>query len=128
MLKEAREISRFYKASNFERRKCPRCSAVLPIEYWRINYSKSGLGQTINIGEGGLLVSLSEQIEVDEKLRVKLFFSFGPGLNTIEAIVKVVWAKIDAAKEGFYQHGLSFVDISRSDIKKAMSFLNLFSD
>ncbi len=43
-----------------------------------------------------------EQIEVGEKLRVKLFFSFGPGLNTIEAIVKVVWAKIDAERAGFY--------------------------
>lgn len=128
MLKEAREISRFYKASNFQRRKCPRCSTVLPIEYWRINYSKSGLGQTINIAEGGLLVSLPEQIEVDEKLRVKLFFSFGPGLNTIEAIVKVVWAKIDAEKEGFYRHELSFLNISRSDIKKAINFLNVFSD
>ena len=127
MLKEAGEISRFYKASNFQRRKWPRCSAVLPIEYWRINYSKSGLGHIINIGEGGLLVSLPEEIEVNEKLRVKFFFSFGPVLNTIEAIAKIVRTKIDAEKEGFYQHGLSFVDISRSDIKKAISFLTLLS-
>ena len=128
MLNEARGISRCHEASTFERRKCPRFSTALPIEYWRINNAKSGPGHTINIGEGGLMVSLPEQIEVDEKLRVKLFFSFGPDLNTIEAIVKVVWAKIDEEREGFCQHGLSFVDISRSDIKRAMSFLKLFSD
>jgi hypothetical protein len=32
------------------------------------------------------------------------------------------WAEIDAGRAGFYQHGLSFVDISRSDIKKAIRF------
>ncbi len=102
MLKEASEINRCDKSPNPERRKCPRCSAVLPIEFWRINHLKSGLGRTINVGKDGLLVSLPTQIDIDEKLRVKLFFSsFGPRLNTIEAIARVVWAKIDAGKEGF---------------------------
>jgi len=125
---EEKEINRRIEAPVFEKRKCPRFSAALPIEYWRINSSKSGPGHTINIGEGGLMVSLSEQIEVGEKLRVKLFFSSGPALNSIEAIVRVVWSNIDAEKEGYYRHGLNFVDIALANIRRVKRFLNFFVD
>jgi hypothetical protein len=130
MLKEEGKKSHCQKIPAFEKRKYPhlRFPTTLPIEYWRINHPKSDFGQTINIGEGGLRVSLPEQIGVDEKLRVKLSFSFGSCLNTIETFLKVAWAKIDAEKGGFYQHGLIFEDTSRSDIKKAIGFLKLFSD
>ena len=111
-----------------QRRRCPRFSAALPIEYWRLNGSKSGPGHSINIGEGGLMVSLPEQIEVGERLRVKLFFSSGPDLDSIEAVVRVVWSNINAVKEGYYRHGLNFVDISRAAIKRVRRFLNLFAD
>jgi c-di-GMP-binding flagellar brake protein YcgR len=130
MTDEAGEIICSSKSATFERRKCPRFTAALPIEYWPIiNYNSQGRpGHTINIGEGGLMVSLPEQLEVGEELKVKLYFSLDSGLDTIEAISKVVWAKMDVEKQGFYQLGLSFLDISRSDIKKAITFLRRFSD
>ncbi len=126
--KKARKINHCQEISAPEKRKCPRFSAALPIEYRRTDSAKSSFGHTINIGGGGFMVSLSEHIEVGEELRVKLFFTAGPGLDTIEASVKVVWAKSDSEKEGFYRYGLSFVDISQSEIKKGINFLNIFSD
>ncbi len=128
MSKKPRKIYHCKEISGPEKRKCPRFSAALPIEYRRTGSQKNSFGHTMNIGGGGLMVSLSETIEVGEELRVKLFFSAGPGLDTIEANVKVVWAKPDPEKRGFYLHGLSFVDISQSEIKKGINFLNLFSD
>lgn len=128
MANEEREINRRFEAPVFEKRKCPRFSSALPIEYWRIDSSKSRLGHTINIGEGGLLVSLPDQIEVDEKLRVKIFFSSGPDLDSIEAVVRVVWSNIDAGKESYYRLGLNFVDISRAAIRRVRRFLSLFAD
>jgi len=125
---EEREINFHFEAPHFERRRCPRFTAALPVEYCRISNPKSGPGHSINIGEGGLMVSLPEQIEVGKRLRVKLFFSSGPDLDSIEAAVRVVWSNVDAVKEGYYRHGLNFFDISRADIKIVKRFLNLFAD
>ena len=126
MLNEAKEINRSFKAPHLERRKGPRFLYALPIEYWRINSSKKRPGHSVNIGECGLMVSLLEQIEVGEKLKVNIFFIDGPDLNGIEATVKVIWSNIDAEKEGYYQHGLKFVDISMVDMRKLKRFLNRF--
>jgi len=118
MLKEKGKISHSQEIPALEKRKYPRFRAMLPIEYWRINHPKSDFGQTINIGEGGLLVSLPEQVGVDEKLRVKLFVSFGSWLNTTETYAKVAWSKIDSENRGFYQHGLMLEDIPGQTLRK----------
>ena len=79
MMMEEREINFHFEASHFERSRCPRFTAALPVEYWRISNPKSGPGHSINIGEGGLMVSFPEQIEISEKL--KSHFSLGRGMG-----------------------------------------------
>jgi len=74
---------------NFERRKHPRFSINLPVEYWKIDRSISALSRTGDISEGGLLLYISEPIEVGQELNLKLFFNSDPGFKSIEARVQV---------------------------------------
>jgi c-di-GMP-binding flagellar brake protein YcgR len=58
---------------NFERRKYPRFSIDLPIEYYKIDTPTSHSGRAANISEGGLLIYLPEVAEVGQRLKVRLF-------------------------------------------------------
>jgi c-di-GMP-binding flagellar brake protein YcgR len=57
-----------YGIVNFERRKHPRVSINLPVEYWQAKNSKSRPAHTGDISEGGLLLYLSEEIKVGQIL------------------------------------------------------------
>ena len=122
---EKESIPRFGTV-NFERRKHPRLSVDLPLEYWQINHPKSHPARTADISEGGLLFYISEEIEIGQNLRVKLFFDSGLKLITLQAQVKVVWKDFRMDKDGYYRIGVKFVDISSEAMEKLRSFLNTF--
>lgn len=110
--------------ANIERRKYPRFSIDLPIEYYTVPPSEPFPGRTANASEGGLLAYLSQGVEVGRHLRVKLFFHSGSNMNAIEMTAEVVW--IDMHLEtgwGDYRTGLKFVDISPEDLKCLKEFL-----
>ena len=109
---------------NFERRKNPRFSIDLPVEYWKIDRSISGLSRTGDISEGGLLFYISEQIEVGQELNLKLFFNSDLGFKSIEAGVQVAWRDSCFEKESGCRVGLKFVEISAGDMKKLKIFLS----
>ena len=113
---------------NIERRRYPRFSIDLPIEYHPIPLSAFHKGRTINASEGGLLVYLPERMEIGQCLNVKLFFSSGFNLSTIEVIAEVVWIDIHLDKDwGDYRTGLKFVDISDEDLNRLKDFLTSLS-
>ncbi len=124
MGKEEKESKPRFGTVNFERRKHPRFSCDLPVEYWQIENPKGHPGRTVDISEGGLLLYISEEIKIGQNLRVKLFFDSGLGLKTIEAQVQVVWKDFRLEKEGYYRIGVRFIDISSEDVEKLRSFLN----
>jgi len=109
---------------NFERRRHPRFSINLPVEYWKINRSTSALSRTGDISEGGLLLYISEQIEAGQELNLKLFFNSDLGFKSIEARVQVAWTDFCFEKESGCRVGLKFVEISGEDMKKLKIFLN----
>ena len=109
---------------NFERRQHPRFSINLPVEYWKIDRSISALSRTGDISEGGLLLYISEQIEVGQELNLKLFFNSDLGFKSLEARVQVAWADFCLKKESGCRVGLNFVEISGEDLKKLKIFLN----
>jgi c-di-GMP-binding flagellar brake protein YcgR len=113
---------------HFEKRRNPRFLIALPIEYWRIDKSKSRPGQTIDISEGGLLLHLSEPMEVGQVFGLTLFITCGSDLDSILALVQVevVWKENYAEKDGGYRVGIKFVDISLEDMDKLKSFLKTF--
>ena len=109
---------------NFERRRHPRFSIDLPVEYWQINDSKGLPPRTADISEGGLLLYISDELELGQTLKVKLFFDSGLRLKTIETHTQVVWKDIILDKEGYYRIGVKFIDISLADIEKLRIFLH----
>jgi c-di-GMP-binding flagellar brake protein YcgR len=112
---------------NFEKRKHPRFSVDLPVEYSRADLS-ADQGRAMNASEGGLLLYLSELIGIGNRLRLKLFFTMGSELNAIETLVEVVWVDVHLGEDwGDYRTGVRFVEISTEDMGKLKSFLRSLS-
>jgi len=125
---EEKETKPRYGTVNLKRRKHPRFSVDLPIEYYRIDSSVSHTGRGLNISEGGLLIYFREQMDVSQYLRLKLFLSLGSELSTIETLVEVVWLDIHQGKDwGDYRCGVKFIDISPEDMTKLKNFLRSLS-
>jgi c-di-GMP-binding flagellar brake protein YcgR len=128
MEKEEKEAKPLFGVVNFERRKHPRISVDLPVEYWQINNCKSRPSRTVNLSEGGLLFYLSEPIEIGQNLKLNLFIDSGHDLNSVEAIMQVVWKDIHVGQDGDYRAGMKFVDISTEDMDKLKNFLKGLMD
>ena len=117
-----------YGTLNLERRKHPRFSVDLPIEYYRIDSSINHTGQAFDASDEGCLLYLTEQVEIGQHLRVKLFFTSGSDLNTIETLAEVAWIDIYLGEVwGDYRYGVKFIDISPEDMTKLKNFLRSLS-
>ncbi len=119
--KAKEELSGFV---NFEMRRHPRHAVDLPVECYRINSPISHSGRAINASEGGLMVYLSEKVEIGQHLKLMLFVGSGSGLDTIDMIAQVVWVEIGSpmAMEE-YRVGVMIVDISSTDRLKLKDLL-----
>jgi c-di-GMP-binding flagellar brake protein YcgR len=114
---------------NLERRRNPRFSIDLPIEYQLIPPSINYTGRVLNASEGGLLVYLPQQTEIGQRLIIKLFFASGSHLNSIEVVAEVVWMDMHLGKGwGDYRCGVKFIDISSDDLIKLKTFLRSLSE
>jgi c-di-GMP-binding flagellar brake protein YcgR len=124
---EEKKIKPRYGTVNFEKRKHPRFSVNLPVEYSRTDLFVEQ-GRAINASEGGLLLHLPEQVGMGNHLRLKLFFTMGSDLNAIETVVEVVWVDMHLEKDrGDYRTGVRFVEISTEDVGKLKNFLSSLS-
>ncbi len=127
MKNEEKDTKARYGTVNFEKRKHPRFSVDLPVEYNRTDLLPER-GHTVNASEGGLLLYLPEQLEMGNHLRVKLFFTVGSELNTVETVVEVVWVDMHLrAERGDYRTGVRFVEISTMDLGRLKDFLKSLS-
>jgi c-di-GMP-binding flagellar brake protein YcgR len=107
----------------FEKRRDPRFTVDLPIEYRRRDLVDKYV-RVINASESGLSIYLSEQMEVGQYLRTKLFFPFGSELNFIELVTQVVWTDVQPGKDwGDYRAGVKFIDISPADLSNLRNYL-----
>jgi hypothetical protein len=124
---EERNVKPRYGTVNFEKRKHPRFSVDLPIEYSRTDLSVEQ-GRAINASEGGLLLYLPEQVGMGHHLKLKLFFTMGSELNAIETVVEVVWVDMLLERDrGDYRTGVRFVEISTEDVGRLKNFLKSLS-
>jgi hypothetical protein len=108
---------------DFENRRHFRFNIHLPIEYYQI---RSSITHTGNISKGGLLIYFPAETDVSRYLKLKLFFSLGSELNTINAWAEVVWMDNHLSKE-YYPFGVKFIDISPEDQTKLRNFLRSLS-
>jgi len=112
-----------YGIMNFEKRRCPRFSVDLPVEYTRRDLVAKR-GRVINASEGGLLVYFPEQMEIGQPLRLKLFFPSGSVLDMMEIVNQVVWVNAHMGKDREdYRSGVKFVDISPVDLDELKNLL-----
>jgi len=107
-----------------EKRKHPRFSVELPLDYVRVNGKETYGGMVANASEGGLLVYLPERMEIGALLKIEVFYVRGLELNTIKAVGKVVWADL-AARESWGEHryGLQFEYIDEKDFNRLTTLL-----
>jgi|SRR4030042_3360375 c-di-GMP-binding flagellar brake protein YcgR len=128
MEKEKEQTESHIGIVNLERRKYPRFTVDLPIEYHRLDSSTRYTGRVLNASEGGLLLYLPEQMEMGQDLKIKLFFTSGVELNTVELLAQVVWTDIHLGKGwGDYRTGVKFIDISSENLNQLKNFLRSLS-
>jgi c-di-GMP-binding flagellar brake protein YcgR len=100
-----------------ERRKHPRFNGVLPVEYHRSDNAQIRTGHTINISEEGMMILVSNPVEIGEHLEMKLYFSSTLGLITVRATGRVVWTdKKEEKGDGHFRLGVNYVSISPDNI------------
>jgi len=118
-----------FGAANLERRRDPRFPIRLAIEYYRANSPINQTGQALDASEGGLQILLPEQMEIGQKLNMKLVFSSGSKLNAIEVIAEVVWINTQLGEgERLYRSGVRFINISPEGMTKLKTFLASLSE
>ena len=113
-----------YGIANLERRRYPRFPIRLPIEYSRADAPINQTGEALDASEGGLQVLLPEQMEIGQKLNLKLFFSSGSELNKIEVLAEVAWINTELGEgEKLYRSGVRFINVSPEGVAKLKNFL-----
>jgi len=124
MKTEEKEGKPRYAVANLERRRYPRFPIRLPIEYYRANSPINQTGKALDASEAGLQVLLPELMEIGQKLNLKLFFSSGSELNTIEILAEVVWINPQLGEgEKLYRSGVRFINVSREGMTRLKDFL-----
>jgi c-di-GMP-binding flagellar brake protein YcgR len=127
MADEGQQKKPQYGLVNFERRRSPRFSVDLPIEYSLLDSPEKNQGLAENASEGGLMLFLGQNLAVGQGLRVKIFFHSNPLLHSIEVVARVVWTELVFGKEGDYRCGVRFQDIPSDDLAKLKTFLEHLS-
>jgi c-di-GMP-binding flagellar brake protein YcgR len=126
--REPKEAKRHYGVVDFERRRHPRVKISLTLEYFRIDSSLKQTGRTSNASEGGLEIYVSDQLEVGDQLRLKVFFSSGVELKSIDVVAEVVWTDLRLGEAwGEYRSGVKFIEISPEDLQILKDFLMSFT-
>ena len=125
MANRGRDSKHHFGVAKFEERAHPRFLLNLPVEYSPAKSNSRRKGNTENASEGGLIVYLRKHFKVGDLLRLRLFFSFGPAMNTVETLSQVVWT--EKLKDAEYRCGMKFVDISAEDMDKLSGFLKRLS-
>jgi c-di-GMP-binding flagellar brake protein YcgR len=123
MEKEKKEAKRRIGILDLERRKYPRFKINLPLDYYRVDTPAGHTGRAENASEGGLEIYFPEEMQIGERLKLKLFFSSSETeLHAIEALAEVVWIDI-LSGDGEFRTGVKFVDISPEDLVRLKDFL-----
>jgi c-di-GMP-binding flagellar brake protein YcgR len=104
---------------SIEKRKYPRFSVELPLNYSRAEGKDTLGGMVANASEGGLLVYLPERMQIGALVKIEIFYVRGLELDTIKAVAKVVWCDL-AARESWGEHryGLQFQYIDQKDLSR----------
>ena len=109
----------------WDRRRYPRISMDLPLEY-RVKYdARAHGGIVIDASESGFLIYSTEDIPVGTKLKMAVLFSSEYELEELEVFAEIIWRNADVEKrEEGYQYGLKFIQILEEDYWKLRKLLS----
>lgn len=107
-----------------ERRKHPRFSVELPLDYSLVDHKESHGGLVADISEGGLLVYLPEALQIGTLLKIEILFVKGMELNSTKAIAKIVWSDLATKTiSDENRYGLEFQSFIEGDFDKLKRLL-----
>jgi len=106
-----------------ERRKYPRFSVELPLDYSIENEEHYG-GVAANASRGGLVAYFPVAITVGTSLSIEIIFANGFELSSVKARAKVVWSHwVPKVIWGEYEYGLEFEKLHGKDVQKLKTLL-----
>ena len=107
-----------------EKRKHPRVSVNLPLEYRLSDSPKAHGGLVINASESGLLVHSIKDLPIGTKLSIAVMFPHGFELANFEVLAEIVWKDINwGVNWQGYDFGLRFIQIHEEDQQKLKQLL-----
>jgi hypothetical protein len=115
-------LAKFEK--ELEKRLHQRFLLNLPVEYYPLDSPGAAQGHTVNASQGGLLVCLRERFQKGQQISLKIYFSSGSQLFTIETRAEVMWADPNPGEDGNYRYGARFMEISSGDLARLKTFLD----
>jgi c-di-GMP-binding flagellar brake protein YcgR len=107
-----------------ERRKYPRVSINLPLEYRESDNSSPEGGLVSNLSETGMLVYSIKDIPISSEFKTVVFFSNGFEFDGFRVNAKAIWKDLhfETGWKG-YKYGLQFVQILEEDRWKLLNLL-----
>jgi len=108
-----------------ERRRYPRMSLDLPLEYRVMNAPYAHGGLVVNASEVGLLINSIKNIPIGSKLNIAVLFPKGFELTNFEVLAEILWKDLywEEDWEG-YRYGLKFIKILEGDRWKLKQLLS----
>jgi hypothetical protein len=112
-------------AAYLERRRYPRMSLDLPLEYRVMNAPYAHGGLVVNGSEVGLLINSIKNIPIGSKLNIAVLFPKGFELTNFEVFAEIIWKDL-YWKENWegYRYGLRFIRILEEDRGKLKQILS----
>ena len=112
--------------SNFikEKRKHPRISMELPLEYRVLDAPHLHGAMVVNASESGLLVHSVKDLSIGTKLNIVVLFPNGLEFSNFEVLAEIVWKDTywEENREK-YHFGLKFINIAEEDHRKLKQLL-----
>jgi c-di-GMP-binding flagellar brake protein YcgR len=110
-----------------EKRGHPRLSLRLPTEYSLEGSPDFRTGHTVDIGEGGLLIHVPEELSAGQRLRIRFFYHSSSGMESVQALAEV--SRVDRFEKSVkeYRCALRFIDLPAGELKKFRKVLKALS-
>jgi len=107
-----------------EKRRYPRHSIELPLEYWETDNACRG-GLVCNVSKKGLCIYSLHDMPVGGELEIRVFFPNEYEFDGLRVRTKIVWkdGRYETDWKG-YQYGLEFVQIPAEDDWKLFYIIN----
>ncbi len=105
-----------HSSRSVEKRRCPRSTVSLPIEYRKVDELHPWGALIENISEMGLRVLSAQSMAIGAELSIAVLFVDGYELTHFSVLARVVWKDLRVEEDwSGYEYGVDFVHISRRD-------------